>query len=233
MLEVHLASCLARQTPKMVLRVCPRLCRIRLLYPSEWNSAFWRDKILKAKLKRTALWEKFASLLGSAQGDRSSVAQTIEPRIVNSLSIRVRNIHVHIVDDYLGATPWAFEVRGSQDVGSEGGQRSCWLFPFFAFFRYSLSFAVLLASSFMCSCLTLCPPICRGRSSSHSRAVKMCHFSNEAFPPVTFRHCQCWLDSKVESMVRASLRMLGLRPRWRFGVRQSGCLLYAFSAGPC
>ncbi|OEH74298.1 hypothetical protein cyc_03597 [Cyclospora cayetanensis] len=85
--------------------------RIRLLYPSEWNSEFWRDKILKAKLKRTVLWEKFASLLGSAQGDRSSVAQTLEPRIVNSLAIKVRNIHVHIVDDNLGATPWAFECH--------------------------------------------------------------------------------------------------------------------------
>ncbi|KAL8269859.1 hypothetical protein Esti_006219 [Eimeria stiedai] len=85
--------------------------RIRLLYPSEWSSEFWRDKILKAKLKRAAAWEKFASLLGSAQGDRSSMAQTIEPRIVNSLSIRVRNIHVHIVDDNLGVTPWAFECH--------------------------------------------------------------------------------------------------------------------------
>ncbi|KAL8435323.1 hypothetical protein ACSSS7_002576 [Eimeria intestinalis] len=46
-----------------------------------------------------------------AKGDRSSVAQTIEPRIVNSLSIRVRNIHVHIVDDNLGVTPWAFECH--------------------------------------------------------------------------------------------------------------------------
>ncbi|CDJ56636.1 hypothetical protein EMWEY_00003800, partial [Eimeria maxima] len=85
--------------------------RIRLLYPSEWSSEFWRDKILKSKLKRTVLWERFASLLGSAQGDRSSVAQTLEPRIVNSLSIRVRNIHLHIVDDNLGATPWAFECH--------------------------------------------------------------------------------------------------------------------------
>lgn len=92
------------------------LCRIRLLYPSEWNSEFWRDKILKSKLKRTVLWERFASLLGSAQGDRSSVAQTLEPRIVNSLAIRVRNIHVHIVDDNLGATPWAFEV-GQSHIG--------------------------------------------------------------------------------------------------------------------
>ncbi|KAL8449095.1 hypothetical protein Emag_003766 [Eimeria magna] len=46
-----------------------------------------------------------------AKGDRSSVAQTIEPRIVNSLSIRARNIHVHIVDDNLGVTPWAFECH--------------------------------------------------------------------------------------------------------------------------
>lgn len=90
--------------------VCIFIHSIRLLYPSEWNSEFWRDKLLKAKLKRVSLWERFASLLGSAQGDRSSVAQTIEPRIVNSLSIRIRNIHVHIVDDNFGPTPWAFEV---------------------------------------------------------------------------------------------------------------------------
>lgn len=84
---------------------------MRLLYPSEWSSEFWRDKILKAKLKRTVLWERFASLLGSSRGEGSSLTQTLEPRIVNSLSVRVRNIHVHIVDDNLGKTPWAFEVR--------------------------------------------------------------------------------------------------------------------------
>lgn len=37
--------------------------------------------------------------------------QTIEPRIVNALQIRIKNIHVHIVDDNIHHTPFAFEVR--------------------------------------------------------------------------------------------------------------------------
>lgn len=140
--------------------VCSLSCllaapRIRLLYPSEWNSEFWRNKILKAKLKRTALWEKFASLLGSAQGDRSSVAQTIEPRIVNSLAIRVRNIHVHIVDDNLGATPWAFEVRA---LAARAPKSTAELFTVFPLVPRGLLASLPLALSlllFIISCVWL------------------------------------------------------------------------------
>ncbi|KAH8581734.1 uncharacterized protein ELE39_001864 [Cryptosporidium sp. chipmunk genotype I] len=83
--------------------------QIRLASLDEWDSKKWCKRLLKSKRKKILRWYKYVSPW-STHKVANQISQSLETSIVNSLNIKLHNIHCMLIDDHLGPNPFAIEI---------------------------------------------------------------------------------------------------------------------------
>lgn len=79
------------------------------MYPSEWDPETWRNVFLNKEAKKMRYWDKFGSILARNVADLS-IKQSAGSRILNSLDITLKNIHIQLIDNHIAGTPFGFEA---------------------------------------------------------------------------------------------------------------------------
>ena len=81
--------------------------RLRYVFPSEWDPDLWRAKAVKRAKKAIREWIASVSLFGPQTSSRGG---EFKIRMLNSMVINCRNVHLHIVDNVCSGTPHALEA---------------------------------------------------------------------------------------------------------------------------
>lgn len=83
--------------------------RIRLSHPPEWDEEQLRETFLKSQRRIISKWWKWASPLSNVKPSFTSIKENFTGRLINSLDISLKNIHITIVDDDISAVPYILE----------------------------------------------------------------------------------------------------------------------------
>ncbi|KAJ1609385.1 hypothetical protein OJ252_2257 [Cryptosporidium canis] len=83
--------------------------QIRLASLDEWDSRKWCRRLLKSKRKKILRWYKYVSPW-STNKVADQISQSLETSIVNSLNIKLHNVHCVLIDDHLGPSPFAIDI---------------------------------------------------------------------------------------------------------------------------